>query len=254
MFKNMMRIVIGLIVGEWNMAFTVDTTRFPFHHFWHNHVGKVKLEQRQGPKGQICWILNTEVGIIPYSLNKAGLKWFFVKLAIKGSVKNLYGGISLRILPARYEKITLLNAILSRLGYVMLESEENTVLRSVLHVLKNNNKQLKEDVKNLESKVQSHEELLTRQIRFTHDMSGELNDTKQDLSNTQSDLRFTNAKLLTVEARLDDTETQLQKMQKQTDALCSYLGIQSVDEFLDTVMRNAAKEQAKKEHNKDKEE
>lgn len=230
--KNVLRVLIGWIVGEWSFSFTVNTVRFPFHAFWDGHKGAVTLQLHRGRKGRQRWFLNTDVGIIPYSFSRSGLVRFFLKLGLKGSVHNLYGGVSLKLLSGRYDKITVLNAILARHGYVMLESDENKSLRSVMDMLKDMNAKLKADVNKLQDKVQSQEELLTQQVRYTQDLSSDLTDTKTELASTTS-------QLAQVEGRLTETEQQMQQMQEQTDAICSFLGIQSVDQFLETVMRTA---------------
>ena len=67
--------------------------------------------------------------------------------ALKGSVHNFYGGISMKLAPVKANKITILNSILRQVGYVTLEAKEDNTLRMVMNMLKDKNGKLVQRVR-----------------------------------------------------------------------------------------------------------
>ena len=216
MFK-FVRIWMALLTGELMLDLAVNTEKFPFHALWNGERTKVRLDSRRLENGTICRNLWTEKGTIPYHLSFRKLFKLITLLALKGSFNNFHGGISLKLAPTT--KINIVNAVFRRFGYVTLTVKEYKTLRSVMEMLKDKNGELKQQ-------VASHEELLSAFSVQHRDLSDEVREVRGRLDQTQE--------------QLGQTKDKVAKLEAQTDALCAALGIQSVDEFLQSVLPKEA--------------
>ncbi|MCF8568560.1 hypothetical protein LLE49_27965 [Alicyclobacillus tolerans] len=226
MFK-FARIWMALLTGELMLDLTVNTEKFPFHALWDGERTKVRLDSRRLENGTICRNLWTEKGTIPYHLSFRKLFKIIALLALKGSVKNFYGGIFLKLAPTT--KINIANAAFRRFGYVTLTVKEYKTLRSVMEMLKDKSGQLKQQ-------VASHEELLAQFSVQHRNLTDEVQDVRGRLDQTQEKLGQTRDQLSNTQEELGQTQQKVAKLEAQTDALCAALGIQSVDEFLQSVL------------------
>ena len=212
---------MALLAGELVVDMTVNTNKFPFHDFWNGIQTTLRLESRRLENGTNYRDLWTTKGNIPYHLSGWKLFKLVAMLAFKGSVTDFYGGISMT-LATLVRKNNVLNVILARFGYVMVNVDEYKTLRDVMKMMKDKNDALKQQ-------VASHEELLSAFSVQHRDLSDEVQDVRGRLDQTQEQLGQT-------QEQLDHTQDRVTKLEAQTDALCAAFGIQSVEEFLQSVL------------------
>ena len=218
---KLIKVWMALLTGELVVDMTVNTDKFPFHDIWNGIQSTLRLESRRLENGTTYRDLWTIKGNIPYHVSGWKLFKLVVALAFKGSVTDFYGGISMKLAtPVR--KNNVLNVILARFGYVTIKADEYKTLRDVMKMMKDKNDALKQQ-------VASHEELLTSFSVQHRELSDEVQDVRGRLDQTQEQLGQT-------QEQLGQTQDRVAKLEAQSDALCAALGIQSVDEFLQSVL------------------
>lgn len=227
MFK-FIKVWMALLAGELVVDMSVNTDKFPFHGVWNGIQTTLRLESRRLENGTTYRNLWTIKGNIPYHLSGWNLFKLVAALAFEGSVSDFYGGISMKVsTPVR--KNNVLNVILARFGYVTIKADEYKTLRDVMKMLKKKNDALKQQ-------VASHEELLSTFSVQHRNLTDEVQDVRGRLDQTQEQLGQTRDQLSETQDQLGQTKERIAKLEAQSDALCAALGIQSVDEFLQSVL------------------
>ncbi|WAH38660.1 hypothetical protein [Alicyclobacillus dauci] len=198
-----------MMFGEYVVDFTVDTEKFLFHACFQGEQGVTFKKYSQDGKSK--WYiqrLKSCSPYIPYGLSRAKYWRVLTAFALKGTCKNLYGGISLRLVSTRIPWIRLLNSISNRFGYDMVKADEYNSLRTVTDMINSQNKALERDVAMLTEKVKSHEALLGQFCIQNQSRIEEISDIRSELST----------------------------LKEQMYVVCVALGIQSVDEFLNSAL------------------
>lgn len=214
---KLFNLFVAMIQGKLLANVNVDVRKFPFHAVYEQPSTNIRLETYRNSEGRVVRWLSSEQGPLPEYLSKYRLFKLMFSLAFKGSCK-LRGGIQITLVSTKWSKISVLNVLLARFGYVMLPTNDHDGLKGVLHVLKNNNSNLKNEVEDLRQKVDHHEELLSDFCAMNAQHVVETEELRSNVKYTQEEL--------------DQTKANLANLKERTDRICDFLGIQSVDEFL----------------------
>lgn len=237
---KLVKILLAFVYGELVCDIVVDTLNFPFHSVFQGKNVTLVFDRAM----REFLPSNTNGGYICERLSKANLFRIALSLLFTGKF-TLRGGLTIDVVSVKTFKNGLKNAILTRFGYVMVDIEEYTNLRSVMEMLNKKNRQLTQDVGFLNGRLQSQNELLgtfsVQHQELSENVAGmrdELNQAQQKLSQTEQQLSQTQQKLSKNTKELRQTQQRVKALEEQVNALCDKEGVWSAEQFLDRMNRS----------------